>query len=289
MFLNRISASKRDVIDLCLLKYRYKYIDKYPGFGAENQDSLSFGSFTHKVLELGYKLTRFDELLKLAHENRKQYDIPNEVEDKIKICLQNFLRWNSGLGETVSTEAPFEVFLDEKNDIKFNGVIDRIVKGSKGGYLVIDYKTSKREKTKSELLNDNQLLGYAFAVNELYKIPYNEIYCCHFYPVTGNFVVVKFSAFQVANWKKKMIDTVWRIRKKTLTEENFPAQKNMFCNWCEMKPICIKFNTPEAVCKGLSEQQELKAKLAKIKEDASNKPVDSVKGKDTDNKSPNLG
>lgn len=274
MFLNRISASKSDVIDQCLLKYKYKYIDKFPGFGSENQDSLSFGSYTHKVLELGYKITRFDELFKLANEHKKQYDIPNDVEDKIKICLQNFLRWNSGLGETVSTEAPFEVFLDEANDIKFNGVIDRIVKGTKGGYLVIDYKTSKREKTKSELLADNQLLGYAYAVNSQYKIPYNEIYCCHYYPVTGNFIPVKFSQFQVMHWKKKMIEKVWRIRKKKLTEDSFPAQANMFCNWCEMKPICTKFNTPETVCKGLLEQAELKEKLSRLKEVANNKPVE---------------
>ena len=61
-----------------------------------------------------------------------------------------------------------------KDDITLNGVIDRVIKGKDGGYLVIDYKTSKREKSKVELYQDSQLKGYVYAISKLYDVPISK-------------------------------------------------------------------------------------------------------------------
>ena len=256
MFINSISASKSDIIDQCLWKYRLRYILRLPGFGAKNEDALNFGSFIHKIFEVGYKEKDLKSLLKIAEQERSVYKVPFHENDRMKSCLENFLMWNQKLGETVSTEQTFNIPLDQKSDINFIGIIDRVIKGTDGGYLVIDYKTSKREKKKKTLMDDNQLKGYAYAIHETYGVPYNKIYCAHYYPVTGNFVTVKFSKFQVDRWKKLQTEKVWRIRKKK--KDEFWAQENVFCNWCEYQEACPNFHSEEVVCKRIDEQKELK-------------------------------
>ena len=263
MFINSISASKSDIIDQCLWKYRLRYILKLPGFGSKNEDALNFGSFIHKIFEVGYKERDLKSLLKIAEQERSVYKVPFHENDRMKCCLENFLMWNQKLGETVSTEQTFNIPLDEKHEINFIGVIDRVIKGSDGGYLVIDYKTSKREKKKKTLMDDNQLKGYAYAIHKTYDVPYNKIYCAHYYPVTGNFVSVKFSKFQIDRWKKQQTEKVWRIRKKK--KDEFWAQENIFCDWCEYKEACPKFHSDEHVCKRIDEQKELKKASKKEK------------------------
>jgi ATP-dependent exoDNAse (exonuclease V) beta subunit len=164
---------------------------------------LNFGSFIHKVFEIGVKEKDFKSLLKIAESERKTYHIPFGMNNRINSCIENFVQWNSKIGETVSTEWPFEIWLDEANDIKFIGVIDRIIEGSAGGYLVVDYKSSKKEKKIKDLLNDKQLMGYAYAIHETYKVDYAKITCAHYYPESGNLVPVRFSKIQIMNWKKK--------------------------------------------------------------------------------------
>ena len=260
MFINNISASRSDIIDQCLWKYKLRYIERLPGFGAKNEDALNFGSFIHKIFEIGYREKDMKSLLKIAEQERPTYKVPFHENDRMKSCLENFILWNQKMGETVSTEEMMSVPLDEKNDIAFIGIIDRVIKGSDGGYLVIDYKTSKREKKKRTLMDDNQLKGYAYAIHMTYGVPYEKIFCSHYYPVTGNFVTVKFSRFQIDRWKKQQIEKVWRIRKKK--KDEFWAQENIFCDWCEYKEACPRFHSETDVCKRIDEQKELKKKIA---------------------------
>lgn len=273
MFINTISASKSDIIDRCLWKYYLKYVLRIPGFGSKNEESLNFGSFIHKVFELGYKETDLKELMKIAESQRETYHIPFQMNERIKSCVSNFMRWNATIGETVSLEGLVELYLDEKNDIKFIGVIDRVVKGKNGGYLVIDYKSSKREKKTKDLLDDKQLMGYAWAISTKYNVPINQVWCAHYYPVTGNFYPVQFSKMQIEMWKRKEIDKVWRIRKKT--KDQFPAQSNVFCDYCEMQDACEKYHSKEVVCKRLDEQIVLRDKLKEeklVRENNTSKP-----------------
>lgn len=259
MFINSISASKSDVIDQCLHKYKLKYILRLPGFGSKNEDALNFGSFVHKIFEVGYREDNLKSLMKIAESERATYKVPFHENDRLKKCLENFLVWNNGLGETVATEKMYELPLDEGNDIKFIGIIDRVIKGSDGGYLVIDYKTSKREKKKKDLMDNSQLLGYAWAIHKTYGVPFNKIWCAHYYPVSGNFVPVRFSAYQVSRWVKRQIEKVWRIRKKR--EDEFWAQENIFCPWCEFQQACPKFHDQDTVNCRIDDQKELKKRL----------------------------
>ncbi len=156
MFINTISESKSKTFKECQLKYRYRYVDRFKE-ERTNTDPLHFGSYIHKIFEDGYQATTLDQLTVIAENVKKDYTFSETYTPKIKICLENFLRFNATLSETVSTEMVYEVVYDKEKDLKLNGIIDRVIKGTDGGYLVIDYKTAKRELSELDLYQDRQM------------------------------------------------------------------------------------------------------------------------------------
>ena len=227
----------------------------------------------------------------LAESEKKTYKVTFKENDRTKACLENFLSWNQKMGKTISTEFPFRVPLDAEKDIHFNGIIDRVIEGNDGGYLVIDYKTSKREKKKNDLLTDKQMMGYAYAIHTTYNIPFDKIWCAHYYPLTNNFVTVRFSKFQIFKWKAKEIDTVWRIRKRT--KDEFPAHQNIFCDYCEFQPLCPKFHSESVVKIRIEECKKIAQKIRddkKLVEEQSlvSEQVRNVDNHGEDYKDPNM-
>ena len=248
MFIKSISESKASTFIQCNLKYKFKYVDKYEEM-SKNKDALDFGSYIHKIFELGYEKSSFDDLLTIAEGCKKDYKITEEKDRSTETCLRNFLRFNASLTETVGTELVYEIKHDKKNDISLNGIIDRIVKSPEGEYLVLDYKTGKRELKKHELYQNHQMQGYAYAVHKLFKVPFDKITVAHYYPVSGNLVSVKYSLAQISFYLKNKIETVWKIRKKKKHE--FPSSKNQFCNWCGYSQLCPEYSSPEKITESL--------------------------------------
>ena len=204
MFIKSISESKASTFNQCNLKYKFKYINRYEEM-SKNKDALDFGSYIHKIFELGYEKTSFEDLLTIAEQCKKDYKITEEKDKQTETCLRNFLRFNASLTETVGTELVYEIKQDEKNDISLNGIIDRIVKSPEGEYLVIDYKTGKRELKKHELYQNHQMQGYAFAVSKVFKVPLDKITVAHYYPVTGNLISVKYSWAQISSYLRTKV------------------------------------------------------------------------------------
>jgi len=122
------------------LKYKYRYVDKLPEPEAANTDALQFGSYIHKVLEDGVRCKTVAELIEISNEVRGSYRINESYDGKDIICFENFIKFNSQLEDVGETESQFEVDLDLKGELTLNGIIDRVIKGKEGGYLIIDYK-----------------------------------------------------------------------------------------------------------------------------------------------------
>ena len=137
-----------------------------------------------------------------------------------------------------------------------NGYIDRIIKGKEGGYLVIDYKTSKREKSKVELYQDPQLKGYVFAVHKLYKVPLNKITAGHYYPLTDTFVTVQYTPNQIHSHVRSVVDDVWKIRKSK--KGDLVPIRNQYCNWCSYKSLCPEFTENALIEQRLDEVKSKK-------------------------------
>ena len=248
MFIKSISESKASTFTQCNLKYKFRYIDRYEEV-SKNKDALDFGSYIHKIFELGYEKTSLEDLFTIAAEAKKDYKITEEKDRHVETCLRNFLRFNASLTETVGVELVYEIKQDDKHDISLNGIIDRVVKSPQGEYLVIDYKTGKRELKKHELYQNHQMQGYAYAIHKLMKVPIDKITVAHFYPMTGNLVSLKYSWPQISSYLRNKIETVWKIRKKKKSE--FPACKNEFCWWCGYSKLCPEFTPPEKITEAL--------------------------------------
>ena len=77
----------------------------------------------------------------------------------------------------------------------------------------------------------------------------------HYYPLTNNFVFVQYSIPQINAHLRKIVDEVWKIRKKK-KHELLPS-RNEFCNLCAYKTACPEFCTAQQVTKKID---ELKAK-----------------------------
>ena len=258
MYIKTISESKYQTFKQCKLKYRYRYVDRLPEPEESNTDALHFGSYIHKILEDGVNAKTQEELVQIAEEVKGTYKVSEKYDGKDLKCIQNFLKFNEQLEDTVACELVFEVPV--KDDITLNGVIDRVIKGKDGGYLIIDYKTSKREKSKVELYQDSQLKGYVYAISKLYDVPFSKIIAAHYYPLTNNFVHVQYSTPQIAAHARKIVDEVWKIRKSK--KDEMKPNRNDFCNWCAYKTACPEFCTMHEV---QSKIDELKAKKASDK------------------------
>jgi RecB family exonuclease len=238
MFINQISNSKKDIIDQCLLKYHYRYNRRFEGDNETGQDALNFGSYIHKIFEEAYHSNDINEYYDVAEKIKESYKIPKSYTNLTKSCIENFIKFNSKVeGETVDVE--FKIDLNLGPDMRFIGYIDRVIKGPNGGLLIIDYKTSKREKKKVDLYKDSQLKGYCWAAHEIWGVPYNKITCALYYPRTNNLVPIVYNNSQIFDWKKKQIETIWRVRK--LKKDEIKASQNQYCNWCEYKNMCPEF------------------------------------------------
>ena len=254
VFINTISNSKRDTFNQCKLKYRYRYVDRIDDYDLSNTDALHFGSYIHQIFEDGVKATGLDELEKLAEENKEKYTFAKSYNSKVLPCLKNFLRFNASLPEVGIPEQHFD--LEVADGISMNGYIDRIIKGKEGGYLVIDYKTSKREKSKIELYQDPQLKGYVYAVHKLYDVPINKITAAHYYPLTDNLVTVQYTTNQIHAHVKAVVNDVWKIRKSK--KDDLVPIRNQYCNWCSYKSLCPEFTESCLIEQRLTEAKEKK-------------------------------
>lgn len=192
MFIDRISESKISTYEQCPLKYLYNYVKKYEEDKKVPKHHLKFGSYIHRIFELGYEKSSKDELLEIADSIKESYSFKQKIEEgKVQACIDNFLKFNKNLEETVGTELEF--LIEVRKGIKFNGIIDRIVKSPNGNYLIIDYKTSKKALTKLEIYQNHQLKSYTYAVSKIFNVPVNKIIASHFYPITGKFVHCQYS------------------------------------------------------------------------------------------------
>lgn len=242
MFCNQISNSKRDLWRQCRLKYRYRYVDKLEETDRGNTDALQFGSYIHEIFEQGVECTELSGLQKIAEDLRNTYKFSKSYEPKIDTCLKNFLRLNASFPEKGHVELSYKQDLGCVEQV---GFVDRIIKGKEGGLLVIDYKTSKREKTKFDLFEDSQGMSYVYAAHKIYKIPVDKITFAHYYPLTDNLVTVKYSPAGLSKHNKRIVEDVWNIRKAKKVD--LSASENQYCNWCGYKSLCPLFNPTQIV------------------------------------------
>jgi len=256
MFISKVSPSKLKTYNECRQRYKFRYVDYLKDLynPNSNTNALQFGSYVHKILEDGVDAKSVDELRELAGELRPNYKFSDKKKEaQLDKILVNFFNFNSQLEENVSTELPFEIKMTD--DFAINGIIDRVIKGKTGKYLVIDYKTSRQAATKTSLFKDPQMLMYAFAIHKMYNVPFSDITVSHYYPHLDKLVSISYGPTQVNSFLRTLKSKIWEIRKKKA--QDLKPVLNQFCDWCSFKNLCPEFGgTPRMLEEAKAKEKE---------------------------------
>lgn len=236
----RLSYTRVDTFENCPRRFRYQYVDGLPQAPAPQ---LSFGSSLHAALEWLYDrkhpvLPTLEETLQALFE-RWESDGYAEVDRGEQLSAYEHARRilrdlhsrieKEGFRLPAAVEAWFE--LSFADDVVVVGAIDRIDAHDDGSLHVIDYKTNRRARTRSQVRGSLQLAIYALATRDLYgRLP--ETVALDFI-VPGVTVTVPVSELDLDAVPARLAAVATRIR----SGEDTPTP-NRLCDWCDFRAIC---------------------------------------------------
>ena len=254
------SYSKINTFKNCPQQYKIIYVDKI----RKQDESIEafMGKRVHEVLEWLYSIKDlkneyivFDRILKKYkelwnnnfHENifiarckYNKYSYNKSSVYQIGIhCLKKYYNKFSDNGyfnqRVFGTEVRFEIKID---NYKFIGYIDRIDKNDDGSIDIIDYKTSKRDKSYYQAKNDFQLAIYYLAAKELFNN--SEINLNLFYLRTDKFIKIEDDINKILDLKKNIKKYIFSIN----NENDFSANESILCEWCYFWRECEVKSSP---------------------------------------------
>lgn len=234
----RISYSAFDTFRRCPLKYKFSYIERIK---VPQKPELYFGGLIHEIVQEGLKkdpiIPSLEELIKSLEDkwSVETFSSEKEAEQYLefgKNMIRNFhLSLKPGLRNIVATEKRFQIPLSDKHTLI--GVIDRIDKLPLGAFEVIDYKTSKKPSTQTDIDQDKQLGIYKFAVNTMWP-EVKDIRLTLYYLKHPMQLTTTRTDDEVETLKEEIIKTAEKIESET----EFTPKANTFCDWCEYGHLC---------------------------------------------------
>lgn len=214
----------------------------------KSTDHMQFGRFLHKVYEDSIFLPTLEEVRKVAEKERPKYKFKEKRDKEIESHLKNFFGFANKVRENViATEQHMKfILLDEKGEevVTLNPVIDLIIKGKTGRYLIVDYKSgsSRYEKNHFDMLKDTQMRFYSMIISHDLNVSPEKISVAHLYTKSGGFTnPITYSSQMIASFEREVINEVYRI--KEIPPNGFKPRINQFCNWCDYKGLCY-MHTP---------------------------------------------
>lgn len=236
----RLSFTRVDTFEQCPRRFRYQYVDGLPQTPAPQ---LSFGSSLHAALEWLYDrkhpvLPSLEDTLQALYDrwetdgyvdvDREEQLVAYEHARRI-LTAQHQRIEQQGFRLPVSVEAWFE--LPFEDDVVVVGAIDRIDAHEDGSLHVVDYKTNRRARTRSQVRGSLQLAIYALATESLYGRAPSTVALDFIVP--GVTVTVPVEELDLEAVPRRLAAVARRIR----AGEDVPTP-NRLCDWCDFKDIC---------------------------------------------------
>lgn len=225
-----LSYSKLSSYMTCMLKYENQYVK---GIKVEKAVSSSqeLGKFIHKVLE-DYREGL--DIFELAAVHEKSYLITEEQKKIVPTMLESAIEfYKPYAGLPFKSEQGYNYIIKDEfggtEDIKINGIIDKIYYLPDNSLNVIDFKTSK---VKSD--NSLQLKFYAYLLNKNLGIDPSLIECKIFYIRFDQHVLYKFDMGQLIEFEgfiKAMVESMGRT-------ERFAHNIGYWCKYCDFRNNC---------------------------------------------------
>jgi putative RecB family exonuclease len=246
----RLSFTRVDTFEQCPRRFRYQYVDGLPQAPAPQ---LSFGSSIHGALEWLYdrkhpELPTLEATLQAlfeAWDSTGYADVDRDEQLRAYAHAREVVTAfharvaAEGFRLPAATEAWFELPVGE--DIVVVGAIDRLDVDGAGDLHVIDYKTSRRARSRSQVRDSLQLAIYALATEELYgRLPASVALD---FVVPGVRVTVPVGELALDAVPERLHEAARRIR----AGEDTPTP-NRLCDWCDYRSICPAWDpTPSTV------------------------------------------
>jgi RecB family exonuclease len=237
----RLSFSRVDMYRQCPLKFRYAYVDKQPTAASPH---LSWGTSVHHALEVWWssKLPSappVDVLLQALYDGWDDTGFEGMPrEEKIRwyrhaqdVLRRHHLQHADTYVPSVASEQRFSVRLD---DIEVVGSIDHVTRTAEGGLGIVDWKTNKRAKTRSEVRSSLQLAVYALAAEELWGQP--PAWVALDFVVPGLRVTVPRNEIDTDRARSVLREVAERVR-----AELFEPTPSRLCDWCDFRSLCPAF------------------------------------------------
>ncbi len=248
------SHSRLETFKQCPLRYKFKYIDKIK---IEKKSIESFlGSKVHETLEWLYKqikkekIPSIDEvIIKYIKSWENEFDpsiyyivgqkltTKDYFEKGIKFLL-DYYQTNYPFNEnTIAIEKKVSISLDESENYKMVGIIDRLVYNEEiDHYEIHDYKTANNLPSLEKIETDKQLPLYSIAIKNDFNT--EKIRLIWHYLAYNKKIYSKRTNEQLQQLKKETLELI----KKIENTKFFPYNKTILCNWCEFKENCPVFN-----------------------------------------------
>jgi len=261
----RLSFSRVDTYQQCPLRFRYSYVDKLPG---QPSPQLSWGTSLHRAIETWWtqKLPvapPVDVLLQALYDHWDDSGFAGMGRDeKLQwyrhaqdVLRRHHERYAPTFVPAVASEEWFR--LDVGHDIEVVGSIDHVARTPAGGLGIVDWKTSKRAKTRSDVRGSLQLAIYALAAVDLWG--HDPEWVALDFVVAGVRVTVAREDIDT----EAAITTIHRVAER-VREEAYAPNPGRLCDWCDYRGLCPAFagDGPDVAGRAVVELASLKRKRA---------------------------
>jgi len=246
----RYSHSRLESFKQCPLRYKFRYFYKIK---IEKKSIEGFlGAKVHDTLEWLYnqvkkqKIPTIDEIIFHYASNwqkdfnpeiyfivKKEFTTKDYFEKGIKFLLDYYQKNYPFNDNTIALEKFVSILLDEDENYKMVGIIDRLVYDKeKGEYEIHDYKTANSLPTQEKIETDKQLPLYSIAIRDNYNA--DKIQLIWHYLAHNKKIYSRRTNQQLQQLKQETLDLIKQIEDTTI----FPYNESILCDWCEYKEIC---------------------------------------------------
>ncbi len=244
------SDSQLGVYEQCPLKYKLRYRDRIKR-DMEGVEGF-LGLRVHDTLKKCYDDLRFTKTNSLsdllAYYNRIWQENWN---DSIVIMKQELTQEHyRSLGEklienyyngyspfdadiTIQTEMRIGFSLDDENQYKMQGYIDRLSRKRDGAYEIHDYKTTSHMPGQEDADKDRQLGLYQIGVQRRWPGVENIRLVWHYLAFDTELV-----SYRTPEAISSLIESTKSLIDEIELAQDFPPNDSRLCDWCEYPDLC---------------------------------------------------
>lgn len=246
------SHSRLSTYERCPRRFQYRYLLGIPPEGESVEAYL--GKRVHEVLERLYRATAKGFVPTLAQVRMRFRQLWNDGFDPARVrfarpeletgfyltqgdrCLENYYRAHYPFDgdETLGLEERVEFELgSDAEPVRFQGVIDRVVRARDGATEIHDFKTGARVPSQQDLDDDRQLALYQIGLART-RGHAGPVRLVWHYLRQGVVRSSQREPRELHTLESETLDLVERIQ----SEREFAPVPGRLCSWCEYRDGC---------------------------------------------------